>query len=101
MMEVACMSRRYVLKNKKRFYLFVIILSIIFSSVAFAANVKGEDTLTDKYISVVVKKGDTLWDIARKYNQSGDVRKYIRKVERINNLTDSLIYEGDVLKLPV
>lgn len=95
------MSRRYVLKNKKRFYTFVVILTVLFSSVAFAANVKGADTGTDEYVSVIVEKGDTLWDIAREYNQSGDLRKYIRRVERINNLTDGLIYEGDVLKLPV
>ncbi len=94
------MNRRYALKNKRRFYLFMIIVIITVSSSALAAGVQGADT-DDRYISVVVETGDTLWDLAREYKTSGDLRQYIREVEKINNLTDSLIYEGDVLKMPV
>lgn len=94
------MNKRYVLKNKKRFYLFVIIVTIVISFSALAAAVNGEDT-GDKYISVIVESGDTLWDLAKEYKTSGDLRQYIREVEKINNLTDSLIYEGDILKMPV
>ncbi len=94
------MNKRYVLKNRRRFYLFVIMVTIIVSSAALAAGVQGADT-GDKYISVVVEPGDTLWDLACEYKNSGDLRQYIREVEEINNLTDSMIYEGDILKLPV
>lgn len=93
------MNKRYVLKNKRRFYLFVIMVTIVISFSALAAAVNGADTC-DKYISVVVKSGDTLWDLAKEYRSSGDLRQYIREVEKINNLKDSLIYEGDVLKMP-
>jgi len=94
------MNKRYVLKNKKRFYIFVILVTMIISYSALAAAVNGADT-GDEYITVVVESGDTLWDLAKEYNSSGDLRQYIREVEKINNLTDSLIYEGDILKMPV
>lgn len=94
------MNKKYVLKNRNRFYLFVIMVTIIISSIALVANVQGADT-GDEYISVVVEQGDTLWDLAGDYNNSRDIRQYIRKVEQINQLTDSIIYEGDVLKMPV
>lgn len=94
------MNRRYVLKNRKRFYLFVIMVTIIVSSAALAATAQGADTC-DSYISVVVEPGDTLWDLASEYKSAGDLRQYIREVEKINHLTDSTIYEGDILKMPV
>jgi nucleoid-associated protein YgaU len=94
------MNKRYVLKNRRRFYIFVIMVTIVISFSALAAAVNGADT-GDEYISVIVESGDTLWDLAREYKSSGDLRQYIREVEKINNLTDSLIYEGDILKMPV
>ena len=53
-----------------------------------------------KYVPVssngtyIVKKGDTLWDIANKYNTSVD------NLKKINNLKSNILYIGQVLKLP-
>lgn len=94
------MNKKYVLKNRNRFYLFVIMVTIIISSIALVANVQGADT-GDEYFTVMVEQGDTLWDLADEYNNTRDLRQYIRKIEKINQLTDSLIYEGDILKMPV
>lgn len=94
------MNIKYVLKNKNRFYLFVIMVTMIISSIALVANVQGADT-ADEYVTVMVEQGDTLWDLADEYNNTRDLRQYIRKIEKINQLTDSLIYEGDILKMPV
>ncbi len=72
----------------------------MFSCALLAGTVNGADTNT-VYTSVTVEKGDTLWNLARKYNKGGDIRKYIRSIEKANNLNDSMIFEGDVLILPV
>lgn len=48
----------------------------------------------DNYI---VKRGDTLWSIAREYYGFGT--KY-KKLMEINHLTSSLIHPGDCLKVP-
>ena len=42
----------------------------------------------------VVKKGDTLWDIAKKYNTS------VSKIKSLNNLNSDVIKIGQVLKIP-
>ena len=94
------MNRKYVLKNRRRFYTFIIFLFVAFSSILIACNVNGED-VKPKFEEVTVEKGDTLWKLAKKYSKGGDIRKYIRKIEEANNITDSTIYEGDIIKLPM
>jgi len=44
--------------------------------------------------SYIVKKGDTLWDIAKKYNIS------VSELKTLNNLNTNLLKIGQVLKLP-
>lgn len=94
------MNKKYILKNRRRFYIFIILVSILFSCTFLAATVNGADTNAE-YTTVTVEQGDTLWDLAREYNKEGDIRKYIHKIEKVNNLTDNIIFEGDILKLPV
>ncbi len=93
------MNRKYKLKNKKRFYSFVIVLIIAFSSLLFATNIKGETTDV-QYKPITVEKGDTLWGIAKRHYTDGDIRNYINVIERVNNITGSTIYEGEVILLP-
>lgn len=44
-----------------------------------------------------VKKGDTLWSIAKK--TLGDGNKY-KEIQKANNLKDTVIYPNTVLKIP-
>ena len=94
------MNRKYTLKNRRRFYIFVMMVSILLSCIFFAATVNGADT-NAAFTTVTIDKGDTLWDLAKEYNKGGDIRQYIHKIEKENNLVDSNIFEGDILKLPV
>ena len=51
--------------------------------------------------SYEVKKGDTLWSIAKNITPKGkDVREIIFRIEQINCLSDKYIYEGEVIYLP-
>lgn len=93
------MKRRYVLKNKGRFYIFVIMVTILLSSISLLNFAQSADTGM-AYTTVVVEPGDTLWDLAKEYSSSKDLRRYIKKIEEVNNLKDSTIYEGDILKMP-
>ena len=94
------MNKKYILKNRTRFYTFIMIVTVIVSCIFLAVTAYGADT-EERYTMVTVEKGDTLWDIAREYNKKGDIRQYIRQIEKINHLSDSMIFEGDVLQLPV
>lgn len=50
----------------------------------------------NKKIEYTVKKGDTLWGIAKKHLGSGALYP---EIKRINNLTSDIIYPGQVLRL--
>lgn len=93
------MNRRYVLKNRRRFFTFVVIAIIALSYLSLAAVARGADAET-AYKTVVVRQGDTLWDIAKEYGNGRDPRQYIRYVEELNQITDDIIREGDILKIP-
>lgn len=77
--------------------LFISIVLIGFSITSFqsvsAAN-------QDDFIIVIVKDGDTLWNIAQNYTNGKDIRKTIYEIERINNIKKSIIYPGQQLKIP-
>ena len=82
------------IKNKKRFILFITLLTLViimsFKSVSAKENVIIED--------YTVTAGDTLWSIACE-NADGDVRKYIYDLKELNNLSDCMIYENQVIKI--
>lgn len=92
------MKRKYRLKNKVRFFSFLamIIISLILAVSATIAYGDREPSLK----AVTVKRGDTLWNIAEKYNKNGDIRKYIYEIKKLNNLNTSNIYAGDTIILP-
>ena len=43
----------------------------------------------------IVQKGDSLWNIARKYNTT------VEEIKKLNNLTTNLLSVGQILKIPV
>jgi ABC-type dipeptide/oligopeptide/nickel transport system permease component len=88
---------------KKIKIIFVILIFLIFivliigKPVSFAYNNK-----CSQYIEITVKKGDTLWSIAKKYgSQKQDIRKTIYYIKKTNDFKSSYIYIGQTLKIPV
>ncbi len=57
----------------------------------------GQNTPITSYTEYNVKKGDSLWKIAK--NQLGNGNRY-HEIKEINGLTEDTIYPGQVLKLP-
>lgn len=55
---------------------------------------QAEPSANDKSAAYSVKKGDTLWQIARRTGTT------VEALKRANNLAGSLIYPGQILKLP-
>lgn len=94
------MKRRYVLKNKKRFLFAVSCLLVILFLMVSISSVYAKKNDSESYRILTVSRGDTLWDIAREYRENTDIRKYIYEIRKLNNLSSSDIYEGDLLKLP-
>ncbi|MCX7749708.1 MAG: LysM peptidoglycan-binding domain-containing protein [Clostridia bacterium] len=92
------MKRKYVLKNKKRFIIFILSIfclmtSMIYSDIAYGSKV-------NQYLTVTVQSGDTLWSIAERFCNHGDIREYIYELKQLNSLSNSEIFEGDQIKVP-
>ena len=50
------------------------------------------------YHTIRVTKGDTLWGIAGRLNESqSDIREIVYKIKKLNNMQTSAIYEGQIL----
>ncbi len=93
------MKKVYVLKNKRRFTLLVVISIFLLYAGVFTSKAYGYKEL--EYKTITVKKGDTLWAIAGRNHSGGDIRKYIYDIQKANNMTTSEIFHGDKLILPV
>ena len=92
------MKKRYVLKNKKRFYTFLTIIILLICSLVFSGTVYGYKNR--EYRVIQVKHGDTLWEIAQNFSNDSDIRKYIYDIKVLNKLSGSEIYAGTELILP-
>lgn len=59
-----------------------------------------KDNKETSYIDYTVCKGDTLWTIAGEYTpKNKDVRQTIYEIRQLNNMTDSIIYPGQTIKI--
>ena len=70
---------------------------------ASAGGTQGAGGQLYRYYAVVrVSSGDTLWDIAARYQTpaDGSIRRYIREIMAFNSMTDSLIISGQTLIVP-
>ena len=53
----------------------------------------------NELITYQVQKGDSLWDIALKYD-SNDIENFLFEAKKLNNLQNSAIYEDQILIIP-
>jgi LysM repeat protein len=84
-------------KKKLRFLLlFTVAVTVLFITSVCAMG--SQKPL--RYETVAVESGDSLWSIAAKYSND-DIRKTVNEIKTINNITGSVIYEGDLLKVPI
>ena len=50
-------------------------------------------------ITYQVQKGDSLWDIALRYD-SNDIENFLFEAKKLNNLDNSAIFEDQILIIP-
>ncbi len=75
----------------------ICVAAFLFVSTVVFAN---SDHGPMEFSPVAVEAGDSLWSLAQEYYPNMNVRNAISQIKKVNQLTDSTIYEGDVLLLP-
>lgn len=53
------------------------------------------------YETIVIEQGDTLWDLAKEYYPDKEIRSAIYEIRKVNDLKNSTIYEGQLIKVPM
>ena len=79
----------------------LVLLMVTGTSVVTAFASDAEKSKQAEHTTVIVKPGDTLWEIAVNHKPRGkDTRVYIEAIKRFNGLTISSIQAGDTLIMP-
>ncbi len=90
--------------SKTRFITFMVIvisiLGLILGSV-FNFN-KAYSNTYERWEEITVKRGDTLWDIAKDNNPKNlDTRRVVYNIMKYNNMENANIIAGQTLRIPI
>ena len=93
------------IKSKVRFIIFITIVLLgiltVFNMTMGADQANGETV--QKYITVEVAAGDTLWDIADEYmsDTDSDMRHAVYTLQKFNELDTANVNIGQQIKVPI
>lgn len=97
--------KKYKIANKRRFYTFItltFLLIIGLISMIFTKEKVYSSVQKIQYYEVEVVEGDTLWTIVSRYiSERDDMQKIIYDIKKFNCMESSLIYPGDIIKIPI
>ena len=98
------MFKKYRVVSKTRFALFIIIMLVLImgfmSFVIKPAYVSG--STEPVYETVMVRSGDTLWEIASRYvDDNTDIRMFIYDISKINELSGAELIPGQEILVPI
>ena len=85
------------MKEKLILFTFLTIFSLITTPI-----IKNNSSIiptNNGLITYQVQKGDSLWDIALKYD-SNDIENFLFEAKKLNNLDNSAIFEDQILIIP-
>jgi hypothetical protein len=82
----------------------VLSLAVVLGSVVSAKAGAGTDAPTPKahtFITVTVAPGETLWALANRVADGGDVRGLVAEIASINSLPSADVSAGQKLRIPL
>lgn len=95
------MKKRSIYLKKKRI-LFLLALMFLFTTGITTYSTENTESIKPRYQEYVVKENDTMWRISSGFiNSSTDIRNFISKVEKINNIDSQKIKPGMVIYMPI
>lgn len=99
-------NKKYIIYSKRRFLIFIIaLLLLIFAAISGIATAAGLNNVSGmvqpRFIHIEIEPGDTLWDIAGEFMPDDmDRRKAVHILCRVNHISASQFYAGQMLKIP-
>ena len=98
-------KRKYKIVKPFRFFVFVLICSMlcIFAVYAASGSGKAEAASLTRYATVKIQDNDTLWNIVETYNPECniDVRSALYDIYEINGIDADSIKPGDEILVPI
>lgn len=76
------------------------ILMIILVSSTFAAVAVMKESTNIETVEIQIVDGDTLWGLAQNFAEDGKDDKWIKQVQKINDMDSTMIKSGTTLKMP-
>ena len=96
--------KRYRIKSRTRFTIFIIVMILIaMSIIGYITGINtAHGSTMEQYATVEITNGDTLWSIADEYAPEGtDLREFIYEIKELNGLDTSNIMIGQVIRVPM
>lgn len=82
---------------------FLLCMAMIANHVAAPVQVnRGKGEKVERYKSVTVCSGESLWEISRRYytDECGSMEVYIKRIMKLNDMQDEKIHTGACLVIP-
>lgn len=97
------MKKKYRIANRKKFISSTaLLLFLSFCLLAIPFKLIQADGLQERqYMELVVKPGDTLWEIAESQNLGCDLRETIFEIKETNHLSANMLQAGQKILVPV
>lgn len=98
-------EQRRIKRRKQRLLFFTILIVCFIVIIAYnffrPLSTEAQDEPL-KIVSIVVDRGESLWEIADRFdNNKMDLRRYIYLIERFNQLDTAVLQPGQRLNIPV
>ncbi|NWQ40414.1 LysM peptidoglycan-binding domain-containing protein [Bacillus sp. EB106-08-02-XG196] len=84
-------------------YSYAILLIILSCSLAFILSLRFNSNVEEKFVTIMVSEGDSLWKISTQYSNqhSYSNNEFVSWVKQHNNIEGDRIYPGDEITIPV
>lgn len=77
-------------------------IAIFLLTAVFNFSIAKSNQEETEIIDYTISKGQTLWSIAEEYKADNeDIRQYIYDIKKLNNMSDSTVYENQTIKIKI
>jgi len=88
------------LKRRQEFII-KIFISVMICFTLILATVTVTQAINKKYQTIIIKKGETIWNIASKISNGKDVKSLVSEISSVNGIQADFVKSGQKIIVPV